>query len=218
MGMQRVCALVVAVLVGVLALSGCARTVAGTAVADPAAGVSAASEDGAVVVGEGGRRITMFLEPMCPACRMLERQYGDQIREAVLAGRLTVAYRMLTFLDTESASGDYSTRATVAFHAASVGTSDAVTLEFLRALYDEQPRGATDLDNDGLASLAAAAGVPESVAERIRTGSTGVDGKAVGAANGALLTEVGGTGTPTVLADGRRVDLNDAAWLQKIVG
>ncbi|RDB48398.1 DsbA family protein [Tsukamurella tyrosinosolvens] len=221
MRMHRGISVVVAVLVALLALSGCARTVAGTAVAAPSgdAGTTAGADQGAVRVGTGGPTITVYLDFLCPACKNFETTYGADITAAVRGGRLTVEYRPVSFLDRRSASGDYSSRALAAFLQVGRGGTDA-TLGFLTSMFLSQPQegGTSDLTDAEIATIAGASGTVDAAVAKIREGTTGIDGKAVGAANLTLLTAAGGTGTPTVLHDGAQVPLTDSTWLQKIVG
>ncbi|MGX9297407.1 DsbA family protein [Tsukamurella paurometabola] len=210
---------VVLAVVAVLALTGCSRSITGSAVADPGAARPVASE-GAITVGSGGREMTVYVDFLCPACALLERENGAAISSAVAAGRLTVVYRPMAFLDRMSASGTYSSRALAAFAATAKASSSATTQRFVAALFDAQPRegGTDDLSNAGIADIAAKAGVAAATVAKIREGRTGVDAAAIDKANGTSLAAIGSTGTPTVVHDGRRVDLGDRAWLQKIVG
>lgn len=223
--MQRSLSVLAVAIVALLALAGCGRTVAGTAVADPSAGsepsagAAPTTSDGAVVVGTGAQRITVYLDFLCPACQKFETLYGADITAAARSGRLTVEYRPVTYLDRQSASGDYSSRAARAFLAAGRGGTDPA-LGFLTSMFLSQPDegGSSDLTDAEIARLAEASGSAEPVVTAIRTGATGIDGKAVGAANMTLLTAAGGTGTPTVLHNGAQVAINDPGWLKEIVG
>lgn len=212
---------VAAVLVALLALSGCARTVAGTAVPAPSgeAGASAGAADGAVTIGTGGQKITVYLDFLCPACKMFETAYGADITAAVRTGKLTVEYRPVSFLDRLSASGDYSSRALQAFLEVGRSSGTDATLGFLTSMFLSQPEesGSSDLTDAEIATLAGASGSADAVTTKIRTGTTGVDGKAVGAANLKLLTAAGGTGTPTVLHNGAPVEIR-GDWLAAITG
>lgn len=216
--MHRGISVVATVLVALLALSGCARTVAGTAI--PAPSGARAADDGAVRIGTGGPTITVYLDLLCPACKNFETTYGAEITAAVRGGRLTVEYRPVSFLDRQSASGDYSSRALAAFLLVGRSGGTDATLGFLTSMFLSQPEegGSSDLTNAEIATLAGASGTVDAAVATIRDGSTGIDGRAVGAANLQLLTAAGGTGTPTVLHDGAQVTLTDSGWLQKIVG
>lgn len=212
---------VAAVLVALFALSGCARTVAGTAVAAPSgeAGTSSGSSDGAVKVGTGGPTITVYLDFLCPACKNFETRYGADITAAVRTGKLTVEYRPVSFLDRLSASGDYSSRALQAFLEVGRSSGTDATLGFLTSMFLSQPEesGSSDLTNAEIATIAGASGSADAVTTKIRTGTTGIDGKAVGAANLKLLAAAGGTGTPTVLRGGAQVEIR-GDWLATITG
>ncbi|GAA1072119.1 thioredoxin domain-containing protein [Tsukamurella spumae] len=239
--MLRGISVVVAVLVAVLGLAACSRSIAGTAVADPSGTAAAASTTGAepassrtdsrtstdgtgVVVGKAGAGIptvTVYLDFLCPACAEFSSKYERALYAAADAGRLTVIYRPVTFLDGQSVSRTYSSRsAAVLLALANAGSSASVIDRFIYGLFAIQPKegGTADLSTERLAEVAAASGAADSVIHRIQLGTTGVDGKAVGAANLKLLTAAGGTGTPTVLHDGAQVALTDPSWLQKILG
>lgn len=210
--------LVLMTVVALLALSGCSRSITGTAVAAPSTPGQSAS-DGAVKVGSGGREITMYVDFLCPACANLEKRDGAAISSAITAGTLTVAYRPMAFLDRQSASGTYSSRAIKAFAATAKDSSPVITQRFVTALFAAQPRegGPGDLTDPQIAEVAAKAGVPAATVAKIRDGKTGVDAAAIAAANLNSLQGIGGTGTPTVVNKGTIVDLTDTGWLQKVL-
>lgn len=72
--------------------------------------------DDGVLVGSAAapRTIDIFNEPVCPPCGVLNRTYDGQIGTAVKEERLAVRWHLLDFLNGQSASKDYSTRAVAA--------------------------------------------------------------------------------------------------------
>ena len=121
--------------------------------------------------------IDVYEDPMCPACAQFEEQFGQQINQAVDDGKLILNVHMLNFLNPQSASGDYSTRAIaatlcVAQHS---GSQPGVYLTFKEKLYapGTQPAegGSGDLSNQQLADLATAAGASQAAADCITSGS-----------------------------------------------
>ena len=70
------------------------------------------TDAGVVIVGaQAAPTIQVWEDYMCPACGSFEAQYGESISEAVEAGDLRVEFHTLNFLDGQSGSGEYSTRA-----------------------------------------------------------------------------------------------------------
>lgn len=73
-----------------------------------------------VSAGTPAASIDVYEDPLCPYCAQFERQYGQQIAQAVDEGKVAVNYHLLNFLDQASGSGTYSTRATAALMCAAV--------------------------------------------------------------------------------------------------
>ncbi len=173
----------------------------------------------------GAVTIDMFEDPLCPACAQFEQQFGQQINQAVDDGKLIVNVHMLNFLNPQSASGDYSTRAIAATVcvAQNSGSDPGVYLTFKEKLYEQgtQPAegGSSDLSNQQLADLATAGGASSAAADCISSGS-GVPAAATAAqaSQQALSTATGGqVGTPSVLKDGAPISL-PVDWLTQLVG
>jgi protein-disulfide isomerase/uncharacterized membrane protein YphA (DoxX/SURF4 family) len=96
-------------------------------------GVTAA---GGIVVGDPGapHRLVVFEDPQCPVCGRFEHTSGAVVSQAVAAGRVSVEYRMRSFL------GPESVRAVAALGAA----QQAGKFEPLRAaLFAHQPKEGT---------------------------------------------------------------------------
>ena len=124
-----------------------------------------------------GKTIDVFEDALCPICAEFERQFGQQINQAVDQGDLAVNYHMLNFLNPRSFSGDYSTRAAAALLcvAEEGGTQPGLYLNYHSALFstDNQPAegGSADLTNEQLAELATTTGAPTSAASCITAGT-----------------------------------------------
>jgi protein-disulfide isomerase len=168
--------------------------------------------------------IDVYEDALCPFCGRFEQQYGGKIVDAVNAGELTVHYRMVTFLDAGSPSGDYSTRALAAMLtlARTAGERPGLVLAFHRALFDPsvQPeeRGSKDLSNDQLAALAGQLGAPKKALSAIAAGADVPRARAAATANLAALKKASPRpGTPTVIHAEHVVDLAPG-WLQKVLG
>ncbi|GKT13717.1 hypothetical protein ADUPG1_003988, partial [Aduncisulcus paluster] len=190
----------------VLVLTGCTRTVDGTASAPAGAAGWGSSQGAGVTVGAAGdvaAGITIFLDFQCPFCQRFEAQYGDDITKYVTAGRLLVTYRPVSFLDRISASGDYSSRA-----AASL---------FLIA---KQPvEGVGNLTNLQISEIAAGAGVTGEVLREISSLQVSDADHERTAGNEQQLTGHGLGGVPGVIdSSGEMIDPSDSDWLARLVG
>lgn len=195
-------------------VTGCA----GTAHAD-----TARTADGYGVVFGSARapaQVEIFCEPQCPHCAQFESAYGQQIADNLDTGRLAVTYRWLTFLD-DKHHNDVSARISNAlFLAADPPTSPTAYQAFVQDLYRHQ--GPDGPDNNDIAAMARESGIPDGVATRIAAGDSAVEVTAMDDANTALLKQENPQGrtTPTVydLNSKTVVDLQDSAWLDKLVG
>lgn len=182
---------------------------------------------GVVSVGNNDptKSIDLYEDFLCPDCAAFESQYGQQIAQFADQGKLQVNIHMVNFLDSHSASKDYSTRAAAAFLAVATeaGTKPGLVLKFHSALYEPgtQPTegGSTDLSSAQLAALAVKEGAPQSVAASITAGKYVAQAKANATTFEAQMQKATGTvGTPTVLSGGKPASINDVNWLSNIVG
>lgn len=203
------------------AAPGSASTTTGRSIARvDAHGIITVAKPGAT----GALVLDVYEDPLCPFCARFEAAYGAAIERAVDAGRLTVRYRMVTFLDPASPSGDYSTRAFAAMLALAkaAGSRPGLFLDFHTALFapgvQPKERGTTDLSDTQLAELARRLGAPAQAASDIAGGATGLAATAA-ATNLAELGRVSPQpGTPTVVHDGAVVDTSGADWLDRLLG
>ena len=220
-------AVVVAVVVAVLFL----RSQGGTSTASDEVrndGYGTASApvtvEGAVVrvgVADPATTIELWEDPACPVCAALERTHGQELAQAVDEGRVAVRYRSLDFLNSSSASGDYSSRAAGALLCVAQDGDGAAYPAFHDALYANQPqeRGDTDLDDAALADLARGAGASDAGVACVRDGARTAEAAAAAAAGEQELATALGTdsiGTPTVLQDGQQVNLQDPEWVANL--
>jgi len=191
---------------------------------------TASVRDGVITVTAGSPTLTIdvFEDGICPACQAFEKQYGQQIMKAVDDGKVTVRYHFLNFLNQNSASKDYSTRAAAAFECvAAVPAATApkgLFLNFHTMMFTSgtQPSegGSADLSNAQIAQIAVKAGAPTSVAGCITSGANVAQAKATAGASEVLLSKAVGDnwGTPTVLKDGAPLGINSTDWLSRLVG
>ncbi|WP_255584276.1 thioredoxin domain-containing protein [Dietzia sp. ANT_WB102] len=181
------------------------------------------TEAGVVVVGpQGAPTVQIWEDYMCPACGSFESQYGESISKAVEAGDLRVEYHTLNFLNGQSGSGEYSTRALAAIQCVAAKESLPVFFDVKNAFFAEQPaEGGGDRSTRELAGSAEAAGANADTVECIGNVETngGMD-KASDSADNAQksIREITDrVSTPTVAYEGKVVEISNAAWLQDIL-
>ncbi|MBF6265275.1 thioredoxin domain-containing protein [Nocardia farcinica] len=185
---------------------------------DPAVPVSLAT-DGLITLGKPDARVTLdvFEDPLCPACRTLERIYGQEIAQQIDAGTLAVRYHFVAFLDPKSGSGDYSTRAIAALQCvADTGDGPLYARFHDRLLVTDQPtEGGDDHSNNELADLARATGAPQQAVDCINTGAkipaaTAAATSALADLNARLDDRAA---TPSVFHGDRKLDPNTEDWV-----
>ncbi|PYE12938.1 protein-disulfide isomerase [Williamsia limnetica] len=166
--------------------------------------------------------IDMFEDFQCPACRNLEQSSGAAVTDAVNSGQLQVRYHMLTFLNKQSGSGTYSSRAAGAMKCVADSENQDVQLAFHSKLFQVQPQeGGQDHDNAALAGFAKDVGASDATQQCI------ADGTQVRAAEDSaeqsqteLANATGGqVGTPSVLQDGKQVAVTQGPqWVADLIG
>lgn len=162
--------------------------------------------DGYLQVGNGQTDVDVYLDPLCPYCGEFEKANGQRLAALVDDGTISLRLHPLTFLDPRSNGSQYSTRAAGALTCVAADDPTA-TLDYLRALYANQPEeGSTGLTDSQLVTLAARAGA-SGVGPCIRAASFGPWAQHVTqqALTGPLpeTTELASIqGTPTILIDG----------------
>ncbi|APE36400.1 serine/threonine protein kinase [Nocardia mangyaensis] len=126
------------------------------------------SPEGVIRLGrpDAAKSIDIFEDPLCPACGTMETSYGQELAQKIDEGKLAVNYHFVAFLDPQSKSKDYSTRAIAANLCVAQTGSGPTYGKFHEALFTtRQPdEGRDDLSNPALATLATESGAPESVA------------------------------------------------------
>lgn len=166
---------------------------------DGVAGVPAA--DGDVVV-------SVYFDYMCPYCGRFEEANDAELAQLREGGGVTVEYHPVSFLDAQSAGGEYSTRAGNA--AAVVADQDPDNYAaFSSALFANQPEeGTKGLSDEEIADLATEVGVPDAVVAQFTATADDADWRTfapwVAAATNQASADLGGLSTPTVLIDGEQ--------------
>lgn len=190
--------------------------------------IATVNKQGVITVrtpGSGDRVVLDdYEEPICPPCGEFDADYGPEIRQAIEDGTLAVRYRVATFLDDRSASGNYSTRAYAAMLAlaTTAGKQPGLFAAFHTMLFDAavQPAedGTTDLSDDQLAELARQAGAPSAAVRAIAKGTQMSLARA-----GATRTMddierlIPSHGVPAILVAGQQVSTADPDWLATVL-
>ena len=194
---------------------------------------SVATESGGVVTvsnptaaaGTSPKVIDLYEDALCPVCAEFEAQFGQQLNQAVDEGKLTVNVHMLTFLDPRSFSTNYSTRAAAALLcvAQQDGSQPGVYLGLHSALFASgtQPTegGSADLTDQQLADLATSKGASDAAAQCITSAQNVAAATAADTSSSATLSAATGgrVGTPTVVQNGKPVDIQPPDWLTTLL-
>jgi protein-disulfide isomerase len=208
---------------------GCTKQVAGTAESDPNKPPLSVSKDGyGIVAGfdNAPAKIEIYTEPQCNHCADLQADFGDQLAYYIAVGQLEVTYRPMTFLDDKTGgySGQVSNALFLATEKAGKPEVKATGTEFQRfveGVWAHQRPGGDPPTADELQEMAKKAGMPDAVAENIKGGGSAVNTKEMDNTNFEYLYEIDNLemGTPTVydLAKGKKLDIYDNDWLNKLI-
>jgi protein-disulfide isomerase len=178
-----------------------------------------ASQEGAVVtVGSGPVVVDVYEDYLCPICERFEERYGADLTTALNANQITVRYHSIAILDSATTPQGYSTRAA---NAALCSVDAGIFPAYHEKLFDSQPaEGSAGLTDDELVAFGTELDAQGDFASCV-TGATNT--KAVTAetdkatSDSALQTD-GRFGTPTVAIGGKKIDINNADWLQDAIG
>ncbi|MFB9907470.1 DsbA family protein [Allokutzneria oryzae] len=177
-------------------------------------------QDGVVVVGKDTAKATIdvYADFLCPACGQFEKIYGEQIEEKVTAGELKVRYHLLPYLVRMSNPEGYSRDAANAALCAADGGKFST---YFASLFGKQPsEGGKGYDDDRLVELGKAVGAGGDFEQCVRGNRHDAAGETELNAfvnNPAYQDAEGRTGTPTVAFNGKKIDIREGGWLDKIV-
>ncbi len=163
------------------------------------------SDKAGLAASSGPVRVDVYLDFLCPECRRTEQVIGAELRTLEQEGRAAVVYHPVAFLDDHSAPRGYSTRGA----AAAACAADLARFEqYAAVLFRRQPveRG-PGLGTDALLLAGREAGITSDTFERCVRDGRYVQWVAY-VSETAAAHQV--TVTPTVLVDGRRLDVTGA--------
>ncbi|WP_278314126.1 DsbA family protein [Lolliginicoccus levis] len=179
----------------------------------------AITEDGSVRLGDASApvQLELFEDYMCPGCRDFDHLYGDHIARHVDDGNVAVEYRLLTFLDTVSSDGTYSTRAAAAATCVAANSSATTYSAYHSALYDNRPTNGSTRTDAELAQLALDNGADPATTGCITSGEYLDTIRENAETNRQAMIAAGGEGTPTVVHNGATIDFVNRHWLNNLV-
>lgn len=181
--------------------------------------------DGVVRVGAANApvAIDIYEDFLCPVCGQFEKLYGQELAQALDSGKVAARYHILDFLNSRSASGNYSTRAAAAALCVAGDGDSSAFPKFHAALFDSanQPKenSGADLTDAQLAELAKTAGAAPSAQTCITSGAKMAEAAAASTAGEQQLATTLGpdkVGTPTVLKDGKSINVNNTNWISQL--
>ncbi|GEA85593.1 DSBA oxidoreductase [Cellulomonas sp. A375-1] len=163
--------------------------------------------------------VTIYFDFMCPYCGMFDAANSADLEALAAEDGVTIEYRPISFLDSQSKGTSYSTRAANAAAIVADKAPEKFTA-FVTALFSAQPKeGTTGPTDDEIAELAVGVGVPQDVADTFtdtvegtyevgepaeeRTGEWRTFAPWVSAATHQMQLDRGKVGTPTVTIDGQ---------------
>jgi protein-disulfide isomerase len=156
-----------------------------------------ATKDGAgVVLGSGPVTVDAYIDFLCPYCRRFEIAAAPTLNAMVDDGLISLVYHPMSFLD-EASTTRYSSRA----GAASGCAADAGKFaEYAHALYASQPpEGGAGLSDAELMKLGSSVGLSDETFGACVLSGRYLDWPPYVT---ELATDLGVTGTPTVLVGG----------------
>lgn len=166
------------------------------------AGITSVAADSSIKLGPANApvKVVIYEDFLCPYCRQLEQSTRDFLRENAAKGKVQVEYRPVNILTQSTYSARaMNTWAAVLKHAGPTAALKLHNLLFENQPYEQNADGTTDAD---IMALVKQAGGDN--AEVIAAAKTQDTAFFTASAKGA--TEVGLTGTPTVLINGSKLD------------
>ncbi|MGB3302645.1 DsbA family protein [Gordonia sp. (in: high G+C Gram-positive bacteria)] len=178
------------------------------------------AQNASFIVGDrtAPKTIDIFEDFNCEHCKKFEEQSGAAIWENVIDGKIRVRYHMLNFLDGNSKSGDYSSRAAGAVLCVARNDNREVFWKLHSQLFE---KAGDDLNNQQIAALAASDGASPATQGCIASGELVDEGRDMASASETQLSNSteGQVATPSVLLAGKQVEhiMDGTAWLDDLI-
>ncbi len=185
--------------------------------------VSVTELDDGVLVGSSAASTTIdvFDEPICPACGVFIRSSSADMQQAVDDRKIAIRYHLLDFLDENSASRNYSTRAVAASNCVAATNDPKAYQNFYAGLFatDFQPRenGTSDPTDDDLTNLADKVGAPASVSNCISSQELMSSAKTKAAQGWSTLKGLSPAAeTPAVFNGTEAIEISKPNWVESL--
>ncbi|CAN7230178.1 DsbA family protein [Microbacterium foliorum] len=156
--------LALAVLIAVGGISGCAAPNVDKRVAGPTlSGVSGSTDavnfdEGYIAFGAGEHVVDLYIDPLCPYCKLFESLDGDFLFREAEQEKITLRVHPVAILSQYSEGTEYSTRAAATLTAVAESNPESAAT-FITALFDAQPHKNTEgLTDQELEKLAVGSG------------------------------------------------------------
>lgn len=153
--------------------------------------------DGSTSGASDAAKVVVYVEPLCPHCKAFETAHGTLLQELLTDGRITLEYRLVSFLDNARTQRS-SARAVNAALCAATDAGPSAYAAYVRALLDNQPTDGV-LSDDTLVALGDDAGASIEACVRDEAHAD-----LVSSLSEAALGKI--SATPTVLVDGRELE------------
>jgi protein-disulfide isomerase len=207
------------VIVGVIWTNSSKNSTAGTSIAPQTVNAALDTpnerQGAAVVSGKADAKVKLdiYADFLCPFCGELQKTYGNQIEQQILAGNLQVTYHMIPLLNDRSDPPGYSLAAA---NASLCAADNGKFTPFHDSLFAQQPEeGKRGYDNDQLIKLGQAVGITSPQF------STCVNAGTYNQLANASLQQVSQNpafqGTPAIFHNGTSVDWTQPNWLTNLV-
>ncbi|WP_308192311.1 DsbA family protein [Gordonia zhenghanii] len=178
------------------------------------------AQNASFIVGErtAPETIDVFEDFNCPHCKEFEASSGPAIQAKVTDGTVRVRYHMLNFLDSDSESGDFSSRGAGAILCVARNDDRDAFWKLHSALF---AKSGDDPSNAEIAKLAADAGAGPASQKCIADGALVDEARAMADESSTQLenSNDGNVMTPSVLSAGSQVDgiMEGPAWLDDLI-
>ncbi|MFN8098170.1 MAG: thioredoxin domain-containing protein [Dermatophilaceae bacterium] len=161
----------------------------------------------------GAPTLALYEDFQCPNCAKFERAFGPTVKSLATSGKVALEYHILNFLD-DNGANQSTIVANGAFCAADQGKFDA----FHDAAYAGQFPEGQSLTVDDITKFAESAGLSGSALDTWKTCvKAGKYTKFVTDTNDTAFKITGFHGTPTVILNGKILELSTPAALESAV-
>ncbi|WP_020497187.1 DsbA family protein [Sciscionella marina] len=176
--------------------------------------------DGTVTAGKPDAKVKLdfYEDLLCPACGQFNKLYGQEVEQKLESGDVQVKYHVLPFLNENSSPPGYSERSSAALYSVAVNSPDKFAA-YESSLYKTQAQEQTaGYNDDQLISLGKRLGVGGSFEQDVRSGKyKDLMNKSLQSAGQDMQKATGKLATPTILHDGKNVEVSQKNWLEDLI-